>query len=285
MPPARGSGLRTLVAGGRYLESPRWHGDYLWMVDSLARMILRLRATGDCEKVCDVEGVPGGLGVRSTGEVVVVSMFKGMLLEYRAGHLTTLADLRAVAAGTLDDMIIDGQGRAYVGDLGFDLRRPATGALGRVILVPREGTSPRVVAEGLRFPNGLAVSGDGKQLLVAESAGDCLVRFDIEDDGSLLFRGRFGRLGEPDGICMDREGCVWVSLFKEDAFARVDGAGRVLERVSTPGRRAVACALGGQDRRTLFCLSAETTHEDLRSGRSRAQVDAVEVEVPGAGFP
>src|SRR5439155_2995283 len=117
MPPARGSGLRTLVAGGRYLESPRWHGDYLWMVDSLARMILRLRATGECEKVCDVEGVPGGLGVRSTGEVVVVSMFKGMRLEYGAGHLTTLADLGAVSAGTLDDLIIDCQGRADVGGL------------------------------------------------------------------------------------------------------------------------------------------------------------------------
>ena len=57
-------------------------------------------------------------------------------------------------------MIIDGLGRAYVGDLGFDMPPPPDrGAPGRIILVMPDGAT-RVVAEGLRFPNGIAVSAD-----------------------------------------------------------------------------------------------------------------------------
>ena len=57
-------------------------------------------------------------------------------------------------------MIVDGLGRAYVGDLGFDLPPPPDrGPVGRIILVTPDGAT-RVVADGLRFPNGIAVSAD-----------------------------------------------------------------------------------------------------------------------------
>ena len=55
----------------------------------------------------------------------------------------------------------------------------------------------------------------------------------------------------PDGICLDREGAVWVAAFDEDAFIRLNRDGRELQRIEVPGRRAIACALGGPERRTL----------------------------------
>jgi len=182
-------------------------------------------------------------------------------------------------------MIVYGLGRAYVGDLGFDLPPPPDrGPVGRIILVMPDGAT-RVVADGLRFPNGIAVSADNSRLVVAEMDGECLAEYDIAADGGLNFRRRFGNMKSPDGICLDREQAVWVASFDEDAFIRVDRDGHELQRLEVPGRRAIACVLGGPERRTLFCLSAATSYEELRQRKSSARIDVVDVEIPGAGHP
>jgi sugar lactone lactonase YvrE len=53
------------------------------------------------------------------------------------------------------------------------------------------------------------------------------------------------------------------------------------------GRRVFACMLGGNDRRQLFILSADTTTEEIRARSFRQQgvVEVLTVEVPGAGLP
>ena len=212
-------------------------------------------------------------------------MFRKHLLAYADGQLSLYADLSGIATGTIDDMIVDGLGRAYVGDLGFDLPPPPDrGAVGRIILVMPDGAA-RVVADGLRFPNGIAVSADNRRLVVAEMDGACLADYDIAADGGLTFRGRFGSMKSPDGICLDREGAVWVAAFEEDAFIRLDRSGRELQRIEVPGRRALACVLGGAERRTLFCLSAATSYEELRQRKSSSRIDVVDVEIAGAGYP
>src|SRR6266853_4393146 len=80
-------------------------------------------------------------------------------------------------------------------------------------------------------------------------------------------------------LCLDRDGAVWVAAFDEDAFIRLDHGGRELQRIEVPGRRAIACVLGGASRRTLFCLSAATSYEELRHRKSSARIDVVEVEI------
>ena len=280
------SHLRPVLGGGGYFEAPRWHDGRLWFVDCYGPTLLSLDEAGNCATHCKLDDIPAGMGFLPNGDVLLTGMRRRRLLRFSAGAVTIDAELASLAAGTIDDMIVDGAGRAYVGDLGFALPppEPMPKGAGGIILVPPEG-EPRVVATGLDFPNGMAVSGDGSELIVAESEGDCLARFAIGPDGGLRLLGRFGHFAEPDGICLDREGAVWVALFEEDAFVRVDRDGRELDRIAVPGRRAVACALGGADRRTLFCLTAETTHDDLRKGRSRAWIGAAAVSVEGAGWP
>ena len=279
--------LRPFVAQGKYFESPRWHDGSLWCVDALARSLLRIADDGRAEIVCSFEGVPSGFAFTPRGQALVVSMFDRRLFRVEGGRPVLHSDLSKASAGTLDDMIIDGAGRIYVGDLGMDLTAGGgdmSAPVGRILLVAPDG-SARVVADGLRFPNGIAVSADGRELVVAESEGDCLARYEIHDDGSLAFKDRIGHFGEPDGICLDSEGAVWVSLFKEDSFVRIDRTGAITDRIKTPNGRAIACATGSAGRRTLFCISAETTHEDLMAGRSTARIDTAEIKIPGAGFP
>jgi sugar lactone lactonase YvrE len=278
--------LETLLDGGRYFEGPRWHSGRLWFVDCMNRTLLSLGPSGDCEQHAKIEDdTPCGLGILPDGRLIVLTMFRKRLLAYADGRLSLHADLSGIATGTIDDMIIDGSGRAYVGDLGFDLPPPpGRGPVGRIILVTPDGNAS-VVADGLRFPNGIAISADDSRLVVAEMEGDCLAEYDVGDDGSLTFRRRFGSMKAPDGICLDREGAVWVASYDEDAFIRVSREGRELQRIQTPGRRAIACVLGDSQRRTLYCLSALTSHEELRQRKSSARIDVVTVQTPGAGYP
>jgi sugar lactone lactonase YvrE len=276
--------LHPLGIEGKYFEGPRWHDGKLWFVDSVARKLHRASLDGACETVCAIPGIAGGLGFLPNGDPVITSMFDRKLLTFANAKVSTLCDLSGVAAGSIDDMIIDGQGRIFVGDLGFDLMTGGSHEDGQIIVATSSGDA-RVVARSLHFPNGIAVSDLGGRMIVAESDGNRLAEFAIASDGSLDLKRRFGNFIEPDGICLDREGGVWTALFQEDAFVRVDATGRILDRIAVPGRRAIACALGGEDRRTLFCITAVTTHEDLMRGKSSARIDMVRIEIPGTGCP
>jgi sugar lactone lactonase YvrE len=90
---------------------------------------------------------------------------------------------------------------------------------------------------------------------------------------------------DPDGICLDGDEAVWVASFSEDAFIRLDREGRERQRIDVPGRRAIACVLGGPERRTLFCLSAVTSPEEMRQRKSSARIETIDVRYPGAGYP
>jgi sugar lactone lactonase YvrE len=278
--------LTTILDRGRYFEGPRWHNGRLWFVDCMARTLLSISPAGELTTHAEIaDDTPCGLGVLPNGDIVVLTMFRKRLLRFAAGKFSLYADLSQIATGTIDDMIVDGQGRSYVGDLGFNLPPPDNrGAVGRIILVMPDG-SARVVADGLRFPNGIAVSSDHGRLVVAEMDGACLADYDVAPDGGLHLRGRLGRINDPDGICLDLDGSVWAASFTGDAFIRIGRDGEERERIAVAGRRALACALGGTDRRTLFCLSAETSYEELRKGRSVSRIDVVEVETPGDGYP
>jgi len=227
--------MKPILDGGRYFEGPRWHSGRLWFVDCMDRTLLSLDPSGACEQHAKFEDdTPCGLGVLPDGKLVVLTMFRKRLMTYADGQLSLYADLSAIATGTIDDMIVDGLGRAYVGDLGFDLPPPSDrGSVGRIILVMPDGET-RIVADGLRFPNGIAVSADNRRLVVAEMDGECLADYDIEADGGLKFRNRFGNMKSPDGICLDHDEAVWVASFDEDAFIRVNRDGRELQRIEVP---------------------------------------------------
>ena len=280
------SGPKILLDQGRYFEGPRWHAGRLWFVDCFERTLLSLGPSGDCEQHAKLDDdTPCGLGVLPDGGIIVLTMFRKRLLKYADGQLSVYADLSQIATGTIDDMITDGLGRCYVGDLGFDLPPTADhGAVGRIILVQPDGRMS-VVADGLRFPNGIAVSADHSRLVVAEMSGGCLADFQIAADGGLNSPRRFGSMKAPDGICLDSDGSVWVASYEEDAFIRIARDGQEQQRIAVPGRRAIACAFGGVARRTLFCLSAATSHAEMRQRKSAARIETIDVEVSGAGYP
>ena len=274
------------VDGLVFGEGPRWHDGHLYVSDMFAHQLLRIDMQGNKIVLAEVPGRPSGSGFLTDGSQLLVSMVDRRILKLNAGGVTELADLNPLTDADLNDMVVNANGDAYIGSFGFDLFGGAEPAMGNIVLLPRDGSPPRVVADDLNFPNGMVITPDGKRLISAETFGHQLIQYDIGADGSLLNRREFASLGDytPDGICLDAEGAVWIASFVTDEFVRVKEGGEITHRVD-PGRPAVACALGGPERKTLFMISAETDIERLAKGDSKAFIETIKVDVPGAGIP
>lgn len=278
---------QVLLADGlRFAEAPRWIGDRLWFSDVHAHQLKTVTLDGEIAVVADVPGRPSGLGVLPDGRVLMATALERRLLAITPdGSASPVADLSGVATGLLNDMVVDGRGRAYVGDTGFNMAAGQPPRPGRMILW-QDGEAPRTVAEDVVFPNGCVVTADGSQLLVCETMAQRITRFRVEDDGTLTVREVFTELETPpDGLCLDAEGAVWVGLPHAGEFVRVAADGRIVERIRSRFPFAVACALGGPGRRILFLCSAETDLPRLAKGDTTGRIDAVEVAVSGAGWP
>lgn len=275
-----------LIDGFRFLEGPRWRDGRLWMSDMVGGKVYTLDATGRLDVVAEVPNDPSGLGFLPDGTPLIVSMRDRRLLRLEDGDLVCHADLSSLSRERPNEMVVDRLGRAYVGSFGYDSCAGAAFQPADLVLVLPSGEA-RVVADDLAFPNGTVILDGGRTLVVAESDGGRLSAFDIAADGSLSSRRLYADLGEhmPDGICLDREGGIWVSSFEHDVYLRVLDGGEVTDRVPVPGRRAVACQLGGADGRTLFCLTCEVSWEEVCAGGGRARVETARVAVPGAGSP
>lgn len=275
-----------LAEGFVFIEGPRWRDDRLWISDMFQRQVFTLGEDGGIEKVIDVPGRPSGLGFLPDLTPLVVSMEDQKLFRIVGDRLEEHAVLAPHARGNSNDMVVDELGRAYVGSFGFDLFAGAEFRPSNVVVALPDG-NVKVVAEDLAFPNGMVLLKAERQLVVAETWGCRLTVFDIASDGMLSSPKVLADLGErhPDGICLDQQDGVWVSLTNADMFIRVAPGGNITDRVPVPGRRAVACQLGGGDGRTLFCLTCECTWDEVFAGKGRSRVEVARVATPGAGSP
>ena len=282
--------LETVADGLAFGEGPRWHDGSFWLSDMHGHRVLRLGDDGELITVLGVPAQPSGLGWLPGGDLLVVSMTDRRVLRVDSdGVATTHADLTSLAPFHCNDMVVNGDGRAYVGNFGFDLYATgATPVTTTLVLVEPDGMA-RVAADDIRFPNGSVITPDGATLIVGESFGQCLTAFDVAADGSLSNRRLWAQLEQgaaPDGICLDADGAIWVASPVSHAVLRVTEGGAVVERVPVEGKRqAFACMLGGPDRRTLYVLTASTSVAAKCQARRDGRVETVVVDVPGAGWP
>lgn len=290
------AGPSVVLAKQAYLEGPRWHDGRIWVSDFYTEQVVSADEHGGNVKVeAEVAGRPSGLGWLPDGRLLVVSMTDHRLLRREHdGSLVVHADLSGHVSWPLNDMVVDDQGRAWVGNFGFDIMngaRPVPTPLLRVD--PDGGVS--VVSEPLHFPNGAVVLGE--TLIVAESFGNRVSAFDILADGSLSERRDWARLGPvpasadfeerlgevavvPDGIAVDAEGALWVADAIGNRAIRLREGGEILEEISSGDNGTYAVALGGTDGRTLYLCTAPDFSEHNRKDTREAELLSVRVDVP-----
>jgi sugar lactone lactonase YvrE len=284
----------TMTEKLSFPEGLRWRGDTLWCSDILGHRVLQIDSNGHVAEAARLGDRPSGLGFLPDGTPLVVSMIDRVLLAIgRDGTLRTHADLSGLSGHFINDMVVDGQGRAYVGSRNGG--GPAT-ASDSLVLVEPDGRA-RVVAEGMVSPNGSVVTPGGEFLIVAETALGRLTRFRIGTGGDLSHRTTLADLPgrHIDGICMDAEGAFWCGG-GESGVLHIDARGKVLDVIAQPGRMVLATALGGHDGRTLFLATTSIVLIDILReigfDRTRdpavdpqGRIDVMTVSVPGIGCP
>ena len=280
--------LRTLMTGLAFGESPRWHEGRLWFSNWGAQEVVAVDLDGASEVVVRVPTtLPFSIDWLPDGRLLVVSGPEGLLLRSEPdGSLVTHADLTGLSDRAWNEIVVDGRGNAFVNGAGFDLLAGEGFAPGIVALVAPDG-SARQVADGIAFPNGMAVTPDNSTLIVAESYAGRLTAFDIAADGSLSNRRVWAELGGgvPDGICVDAEGAVWYADVPNKRCVRVREGGEALQTIELD-RGCFACMLGGEDGSTLFMLAAEWRGPGaMFDGERTGQVLVAEAPAPAAGWP
>jgi sugar lactone lactonase YvrE len=277
--------LPVFLRGIDFGEGPRWHDGRLWFSDFYQHTVSSVGDDAVRVVALELDDFPSGLGWVPDGRLLVVAMESRRVLRVEAdGTVVTHADLSAVATGRCNDMVVAGDGTAYVGNFGFELG----GAPMRAAVLARVTANGEVsvAAEELEFPNGTVITPDGRTLIVGESFGKRATAFTIAPDGTLHDRRLWADLGDvfPDGCTLDAEGAIWFADARGTAVVRVREGGEVTDRVEA-GQPTFACALGGDDGRTLFVVCADSARDDEVVGTATGTIRTLRVDVPHAGLP
>jgi sugar lactone lactonase YvrE len=294
------SEFKTLIDGLSFTECPRWHDGRLYLSDFYTHRVLAVSTDGSAETIAEIPNQPSGLGFLPDGRLLIVSMRDRKVLRREAdGKLVEHADLSTLAPWHLNDMLVDGDGRAWVGNFGFDLMSGSPARTTALIQIDPDGTTS-VAADGLGFPNGMVLT-PGGTLIVAESMMNRLSAFDVKG-GKLGARRTWAAFGDvptttdvtellgqvavaPDGMCLDADGAVWVADAAHARLIRVAEGGEILDERTSDGVGLFACMLGGDDGRSLFACAAPTFHETEASANHQAAIIFTTVDVPHAGLP
>jgi sugar lactone lactonase YvrE len=285
--------LTVLIDGGDFFEGPRWHDGRWFVSDFYQHAVLAIGTDGKVETVMEVAGQPSGLGWMPDGSLLAVSMLdRRILRRYPSGEVVEHADLSGLAPGHLNDMVVDSLGRAYVGNLGFEMhdfdpQKPVPTTV--LVRVDPDGSTTAVAAE-LNVPNGTVITPDGHTLIVGEATGARYTAFTINDDGSLGERRVWGQLppdppAGPDGCTLDAEGHIWMADPSGAPCRRLAPGAVTVDLIEPPEGMAIyACMLGGPDGRTLLLCAADNR---AWSGQplGSAVLFTTTVDVPHAGLP
>jgi sugar lactone lactonase YvrE len=279
--------LQTLMTGIVLGESPRWHEDRLWFSDWGAQQVVAVDLGGESEVMARVPALPFSIDWLPEGRLLVVAGSDRRLLRADAdGSLQAHVDLASLCDRPWNEIVVDGRGNVYLNSIGFDMMAGEDVAPGILALVLPDGSGRRV-ADGVSFPNGMAVTPDNSTLILAESYANRLTAFDIEPSGDLSNRRVWADLGDgvPDGICIDADDAVWYGDVPNRRCVRVVEGGAVLQAVDLD-RGCFACMLGGADGRTLFMMAAEWRGpQGLADATATGQVVTARAPAPHAGWP
>jgi sugar lactone lactonase YvrE len=277
--------VQVLMSGLAFGESPRWHDGRLWFSNWGGQEIIAVDSQGRNEVMVRLPfaAFPFSIDWLPDGRLLIVSSSDQPLLRQEPdGSLVPHADL----SRGFNEIVVDGRGNIYINGAGFNPLAGEKFAPGIITLVMPD-SSARQVAEGIAFPNGMAITADNSTLIVADSYGKKLTAFTIAADGGLSKQRVWADLGDgvPDGICIDVEGAVWYADVPNKRCVRTREGGEVIQTVELD-RGCFACMLGGEDRKTLFMLAAEWHGMENMVGAPRTgQVLAIKAPAPHAGRP
>ena len=175
--------MKEYVNGIVWGEGLRWYDGNLYFSDIYGQTVYRA-AENKKEIVIKLGDMPSGLGFLQDGSMLIVSGGQKKILRLQEGAAHVYADFSDDCVG-LNDMAVDAKGHAYIGAYGFEIQHYRGGkAEGWLYHISPSGKDEKV-CEGLMAPNGIAVTPNGKTLIVADTFQKALFAFVLDENGKV----------------------------------------------------------------------------------------------------
>jgi gluconolactonase len=265
MNPSSSLSVGMLAAGLRFPEGPAFASDgSLWCVELQGGGLVRV-SNGMTARV-PTGGAPNGAAVDAAGRIWFCDAEQNAIrrLDPRTGDVETMADqVNGRPLNKPNDLAFD-----WAGNLAFtcpgDSRREPSG----YVCCRAASGEVHVIARELYFPNGLAFTADGSELVVAETYRQRLWRGAWDASRLAWLEPRVWATGldgapGPDGVAFAEDGTLFVAVYGARAVVRVEATGRLVERYPLTGRNPTNCAF--DPRGTLGLVVTEAERGELLS--------------------
>jgi len=231
--------------------------DSLVWVDILRREIHELK--GGAHRVHSLPSHVGVAAPRGRGGWVCAVREGFAAFDPENARFEVLADVELPGV-RMNDGNVDPRGRFFAGSM-LDTEEPGGGRVYRL----DADLTVSVVLEPVDLSNGVDWSADGSTVYYVDSGPDrAVATFDFDlDAGTWTNRREFARLSEregyPDGLTVDRDGCIWVAVWAGSEVRRYTPGGKLDAVVSVPAPLVTSCGFGGPGLETLYLTTARTT--------------------------
>ena len=264
-------------------EGPAWIDGALWFVDIKGASLHRFDPETGEQGSFAFDGAPSFIVPAAAGGFVVGSKDRLFAFSPREGQ----REIARIPVGPTDrtnDATVDDRGRLWFGTMD-DREAEPTGAVHVY-----DGAVRRVGGECV-ITNGPSISPCGRFLYHVDTLGRTIWRFDMSSGETLRDGERFVVFdeseGNPDGVSVDSEGCLWVALWGGWSARRYDATGAWVATVALPCAQVTKVAFGGPDLRTAYVTTARIglSDEDLAGQPLAGGLFAFEAPAPGRPLP
>jgi gluconolactonase len=254
----------------------------LFLSDVYNGIIYRVGADGEA-RMWAKTGAPNGHKILADGTHLVCDGSQHAVLRLDAsgkilGKASSGYDGKPLRAP--NDLTLDSLGGFYFTDPGGS---SAQNPIGTVHYVDAQGKT-HLLAGGLAFPNGIAIRPDGRTLLVGESNHNRILSYDIIKPGKVVRMRVFANLptkegeqiaNEPDGICLDREGNLYVAHYGMRQVQVLSPKGKLLRGYAAGNLTTSNVAFGGTRLDQLYVTGALGDEKTTRGGLFRLDLKGV----------
>ncbi len=281
---------KIFLEGFKFTEGVRWYKNQLWFCDLWDNKIYCFNADGTKAKEISID-TPVGLGWLSDGSLLITSLINRKLLRYYNDNLSVYKNLEIATPGYCHDFTISNNDVVYLSASGFYPSYNTKPTKSNILMITPD-KKIQIAAKDLGYPNGIVITPNGKNLIVAETFSSQISSFVINPDFTLTHQkiwAKFDDLGfkvsfdingvpedknrhYPDGICNDNQlDAIWVASPGKKEVLCVNQQGSILKIVTTIGH-PFDCILGGEDNRTLFIATSGMQKQERTGKIEKIQV-------------
>lgn len=255
-----------------YPEGPLWYAGRLLYTEMGADRVRAWDGRGNAVLWKRAGCGPTSIADGGAGTLIVLCHLQNALVRVDLSGATRAIidrDDKGARFPTPNASINDGKGGIYFSSSGtFSPLAPAEGS---VLYLPAGEDTPRRLATGIHYANGVALARDGRTLFVSEHLERRVLAYPVEDDGSLGLRRVFVLLDQvappgprgwevgPDGLAVDRRGNLFIAEYGAGRVLVVDGKGALIATIAIPERYVTAPAFGPNEARVFVTAPSNNT--------------------------